>query len=89
MGTRPQLTLLMLTALLGVMNPPSRSPGFKPPEWARMIPCNHDDCEGMGAWQSKFRYLCDEHDHTFYYCYKHKAYLTREQAVEYQDETTG
>jgi hypothetical protein len=88
MGTRPQFALLMLTALVGVMNPPSRSPGFRPPKSARMIRCNHKDCQGMGAWQAKFRYDCDVHDHSFYYCYVHKDYLSQEQAVEYQDETT-
>lgn len=88
MGTKSQLTLLMLTALLGVMNPPNRSPGFRPPESARMIHCNHKDCNGMGEWQLKFRYNCDEHDHTFYYCYKHEDYLSPEQAVEHQHETT-
>ena len=88
MGTRPRLTLLMLIALFGVMNPPSRPPGFKPPKSARMIPCSHQNCRGMGEWQSKYRYLCDEHDHTFYYCYIHKDYLTQEQAAGHQHETT-
>jgi hypothetical protein len=89
MGMRPQLTLLMLTALFGVMNPPGRPPG-SPPESARMMPCSHDSCSGWGKWQSnsKYRYDCDERDHSFYYCYKCKEYLEEEQVDGHQHETT-
>ena len=87
MGTRLRLTLLMLTALFGVVNPPGRSPGFKPPKSARMIPCEYSNCLGMGAWQSKYRYRCDEHGHTFYYCYIDQLYLTQQQAAGHRHET--
>ena len=83
MGTRPQLTLLMLTAMLGVINPPSGPPGFRPPKSARMIPCWHKNCRGMGEWQGKYRYDCDERDHSFYYCYKCEKYLTPEEATKH------
>ncbi len=86
MDTRPRLALLMLAALLGVMGPPHGPPGVKPPRSARMIPCPNSNCDGMGIWQSGYRYSCNEHNHTFYYCYKCKLYLSKDEAAEHRHE---
>jgi hypothetical protein len=86
MGTRPRLTLLMLTALFAVMNPPGRPPGDTPPKPAPMIRCNYKNCRGMGELQRGCRYVCDEHGHTFYYCINHRRYLAPEEAAEHRDE---
>lgn len=89
MDTRPRLALLMLTVLLGVIGPPNRPPGFKPPISARMISCPNSNCRGMGIWKSGYRYSCNEHNHTFYYCYKCKHYYpTKDKAVEHRCEAS-
>lgn len=84
---KPRLALLMLTALFGVMNPPGRPPGVKQPAAARMIPCPRPNCRGKGTLESKYRYSCNQHGHTFYYCFIHSFYLTRERAAECWHET--
>jgi hypothetical protein len=74
MVTHMRYTLLMLVALLGVMNPPSRPPGNNPPEdesrpatGPATTPCVYTDCEGEGTWNGLL-YSCDECPRVFYYC---------------------
>jgi hypothetical protein len=77
MITYSRHVLLMLTALLGHMTPPGRSPGHdrtavRP---VRTVRCPDRNCSGNGRWQGGFVYLCSSCNTPFNYCTACKSYF--------------
>lgn len=75
MFTQMSRMLVMLAALLGVMGPPGRPPGFnrknsgaRPPNVPPRVPCPYAHCGGTGKWQTGFVFRCDECFNLSDYC---------------------
>jgi hypothetical protein len=88
MFTQVSRMLLMLAALLGVMNPPGRPPGHKPPKPGSpgtaapaTAPCPHHNCTGRGIRQGNLDYKCNR-------CGKFSRYCTHCSSL-YQDGEQG
>jgi len=96
MLTHLRRTLLMLTALLGVIGPPHRSPGRKPVQFKpaqsesppaagpATVRCPYRSCQGQGSRRKELVYKCGECNRVFYYCMNCKSPYPRGKEGEHE-----